>query len=220
MEEYGFRIGISSACVFYHPDGYLLCSVDGDDFTTVGPKSSLDKFVEFLRTKYELKEAARFGPGPKDDREARVLNRVVRWSNDGLEYEADPRQAGKIIEELGLDECKGVATPAVRQSIETINKDEPIPDGEFTRFRAIAARGNYLSADRPECQFAAKEICRFMSEATKLSVEALKRLGRYLVKYPRLVFSILSRRSTLSMSMWIQTMPAAYVPESPRVVDV
>jgi len=188
MIEYGFKIGISSACVFHHPEEFLSCSVHGDDFTTVGPKSSLDKFVAYLKTKYELKEAARLGPGEADDRESRVLNRIVRWPKRGLEYEADPRQAEKIIEELGLEECKGVAPPAVRQPIEAINKDEPIPENEFTRFRAIAARGNYMSADRPECQFAAKEICRFMAEPTKLSVEALKRLGRYLVKYPRLVF--------------------------------
>ena len=41
---------------------------------------------------------------------------------------------------------------------------------------------------RPECQLAAKEVCRFMAAPSKLSVEALKRLGRYLVKRPRLVF--------------------------------
>jgi len=101
MEEYGFKIGKSSACVFHHPEGYLLCSVRGDDFTTVGPKSSLDKFVNFLRTKYELKEAARLGLGPEGDREARVFNRVARWGPEGLEYEADPRQAERLLRSSG-----------------------------------------------------------------------------------------------------------------------
>ena len=41
--------------------------------------------------KYELKEGSRLGPGPNDDKEGRVLNRIVRWEKEGLTYEADPR---------------------------------------------------------------------------------------------------------------------------------
>jgi len=188
MQEFGFIVGASSACVFYHPDEHLICSVHGDDFTTVGPKSAPDNFVNKLKTKYELKEAARLGAGEEDSKEARVLNRIVRWTAEGLEYEADPRQAEKVIQELGLEGCKGVATPAVGHSFEEIRKDEPIDQSQMTNSRALAARCNHLSADRPECQFSAKEVCRFMSEPTKMSVEALKRIGKYLTKYPRLVY--------------------------------
>ncbi len=42
------------------------------------------------RKKYELKEGARLGPGRGDDKEARILNRPVRWTESGTEYEADP----------------------------------------------------------------------------------------------------------------------------------
>lgn len=157
MMEFGFKIVASSACVSYRSGDHLVCSIHGDGFTTVGPKSALEKFVKNMMGKYKLQEAARLGPGADDDKEARML-------------------------------CEGVATPAVRQSIDQINNDEPIAKSEIARFRAIAARCNYLAADRPECQFSTKEVCRFMSAPTKLSVEALKRFGRYLVKYPRLVF--------------------------------
>ena len=58
----------------------------------------------------------------------------------------------------------------------------------MTNFRALAARCNYLAADRPECQFAPKEICRFMAKPTTLSAEALKRMGRYIHGYPRLIY--------------------------------
>ena len=77
--------------VFRHFGLHLVCSVHGDDFTTTGPKSSLDQFVILLKQKYELKEAARLGPAPEDQKEARVLNRIIRWTSEGLEYEADPR---------------------------------------------------------------------------------------------------------------------------------
>ena len=189
MEDIGFGVGQSSACVFRHATMHLVASVHGDDFTTTGPKSSLDWFTAKLKEKYELKESARLGPAEDDDKEARVLNRMVRWTSSGIEYEADPRQGEKLVQELGLEGCKSVATPAVKATAEHCRTDEPLPEGKVTHFRALAARGNYLAVDRPDCQFGAKEICRFMSSPTMLSVEALKRLGRYLSGHPRLVFA-------------------------------
>ena len=88
--------------------------VHGDDFTTAGSKNDLDWFRKELEKKYELKEGARLGAGPKDDKEGRVLNRVVRWTTDGITYEADPRQHEKLIVELGLEGAKSVSTPVVR----------------------------------------------------------------------------------------------------------
>ena len=106
-----------------------------------------------------------------------MLNRIVRWSEDGLEYEGDPRQVERLIRELGLEGAKPVATPGVKASHEQIETDVPIDPDKVSHFRGLAARCNYLSQDRPDCQFSAKEICRFMSDPTKLGVEALKRLS-------------------------------------------
>ena len=39
-----------------------------------------------------------------------------------------------------------------------------MPEDQHTHFRALAARANFLAADRPGgIMFAAEEICRFMS---------------------------------------------------------
>ena len=59
---------------------------------------------------------------------------------------------------------------------------------EATTFRALAARANYLSLDRPECAYATKELCRFFATPTRTGVEQLKRLVRYLAGAPRLVW--------------------------------
>ena len=67
--------------------------------------------------------------------------------------------------------------------------DEELLIAEHTRFRGLAARANYLSADRPDCQYAAKEVCRSMARPTRLANYALRRLCRYLVGRKRLVFS-------------------------------
>ena len=76
----------------------------------------------------------------------------------------------------------------VKTLAEHISKEKALSESEFTRYRAMAACANYLAAGRPDAQYAAKEVCRFMSAPTDLSMLALKRLGRHLAGRPRLVF--------------------------------
>ena len=63
-----------------------------------------------------------------------------------------------------------------------------MPAEKATPVRAVAARANHLAADRPECQYAAKEICRWMASPTECSLAALKRLGRFLEEHRRVVY--------------------------------
>ncbi len=141
-----------------------------------------------MRELYELTIQPRIGPAPEDAKEGVVLNRVLRWTPHGLEYEADPRQAEKLISECGLTGSNTTATPGLRASFEEVEKDEPVEERLHTAFRASATRANYLAADRIDCQFAAKEICRWMAAPTRHSWMAMKRLCRYLVGLPRLVY--------------------------------
>ena len=67
-----------------------MSSVHGGDFAIAGPKGSLDCFKEELQKKHDLKEGVPLGPHLKDDKEGRVLNRIIRWIDKGLTYEADP----------------------------------------------------------------------------------------------------------------------------------
>jgi hypothetical protein len=62
-----------------------------------------------------------------------------------------------------------------------------LPKAESTQFRAIAARANYLAADRSDIQYAVKEICKKMSNPVASDWRKLKRLAKYLVKHPRMV---------------------------------
>ena len=96
----GFDVGDASACVFVHQQRGLHCSAYGGGLTTCGGKCNLDWFKAKLEERYELAEAARLGPAPGDLKEARVLNRVVRWTTEGIEHEADPRQAERLVRDL------------------------------------------------------------------------------------------------------------------------
>ena len=187
-EVLGFDKGDASACVFRHKTRGIMTSVYGDDFTNTGSKRELDWFLGQLKDRYELIENARLGPGSGDDKETRVLNRIIRWTDSGLEYEADPRQAERLVKGLGLEGAKALTTPGVKVTAEDLLKDETLPEEKTTPFRALAARANYLAADRPECQYAAKEICRWMASPTVCSLAALKRLGRFLEGKRRLVY--------------------------------
>ena len=87
---------------------------------------------------------------------------------------------GKLASDIGLQGAKMLGTPGFKQMFEMVDKHKPLESEKHTAFCASAARGNYLSADRLEIQYDAKEICRLMASPPKLGVHALKRLVRFL----------------------------------------
>ena len=198
MVEMGFEQGVASPCVFWHRQRSLVCSVHGDDFTTAGAKPDLDWFEAALESRYELRKGGRIGPGKNDDKEGRVLNRIVRWTDEGLEYEADPRQAERLIESMGLDgNCKSCVTPGLKPTAEQMSGEIPLEDKEHTPYRGNGARCNYIGPDRPDIQYCAKEICRWMSAPTNIGQDALKRVARFLLGRRRLVFKYAWQRASV-----------------------
>ena len=96
----------------------------------------------------------------------RILNRVVELTPGGIRYEADQRHAEIIIQEMQLKgESKSVSTPGVKSEAQEASTE--LESDRATMYRALVARGNYLAQDRPEIQFAVKELCRSMSKPTQ-----------------------------------------------------
>ena len=58
---------------------------------------------------------ATLGLAPEDDKEFSILSRIVRWCEDCLLYGADPRHVEKLLREAGLEDCKPVTTPGVKE---------------------------------------------------------------------------------------------------------
>ena len=187
MVNAGFVKGIATPCTFSHKDRDVRCVVHhGDDFTATGNDRQLDWFEKMLKDSFDVKLRGRLGSGPKDLQEIRILNRVARRTPDGFEWEADPRHAEIIIKEMGLTDATPVATPGLRDVQE--NRDETELEGlEATAYRALGARANFLSIERSDIQYAAKEICRRMSKPRVGDWHRLKRLGRYLLGKPRAI---------------------------------
>ena len=124
----------------------------GDDFTNLGYKESLDWFRGEISKRYEVKFRARLGPEKGDDKSVRILNRIVSWTSEGIRYEADQRHAEIITKILGLEGKKHIGTPGTKAANEKDEEgdDEPLGKREASTYRAITARGNYMSQDRTD----------------------------------------------------------------------
>ena len=147
----------------------------------------LIEIAEQMKKVYELKVRGILGDGPDDDKEITVLNRTLRWTTEGLEYRADDKHAQEITKYFGLTEnSKGLSMAMTKDPVEEeMGATEDLHTPQDEEYRALAARANYLSLDRPDVQCATKELCRDMSRPTTRSMARMKRFARYLLEHPR-----------------------------------
>ena len=90
--------------------------VHGDDFTALGTDRSLDIYEKALLRCFDLKLRGRVGEGPKDCKELRLLNRILRVVPQGLRYEADPRHQELLARSLGIAQTRYIGTPGVKRN--------------------------------------------------------------------------------------------------------
>ena len=143
-----------------------------------------------MQAKFELKVRGVLGGAWRDQREVTFLNRRLRWEDDEITYEADPELVWKLVEGIGLlADSNGLEKPGVKEAV----GDVGTPTGTRSSIPttpgssgALAARANYLSQDRADVQYAAKEACRHMAAPTRAAWGKLKRLVLYLLQFPRL----------------------------------
>ena len=123
------------------------------------------------------------GPDDGDDKVATLLNRTVRWTDKGIEFEADGKHRERVLEFFGLDDGKthGLVFNGEKDDKMLKDDDEVLPDDEAKTYRGLAARLNYLSLDCPHLQFQIKECSTAMSKPTRGSWRLLKKVARYLV---------------------------------------
>ena len=190
LKAKGFIQGRASPCVFVHSLYNLKLVVHGDDFTFLGDSSALAFAEACMRQLYDIKVRGVLGPDPNDDKEIRILNRILTWSADGLHYECDPRHAEIIVHDLFHDISKGprITSPGVKNKPpEDLTEDPELQPAEATRYRRLVARANYMALDRCDIQYAVKELSRGMSTPRASHWKALLRLGKFLQQYPRFV---------------------------------
>lgn len=191
MEQHGHQRGRSNGALFYNveQDARTLCH--GDDFCVLADEDAIKDFEQMLTTKYTYKKLAVLGFESGDDKQAVFLNRVLTVDMSQkphkIVYEPDARHAQLLIRELGLEKASGVETPAEHRTV-----DRQIADSKTMAlgpemkklFRSCVMRAAYLAQDDPSIAEAVKSLARRMSSPNEGDLQMLKRLGRYLVKYP------------------------------------
>ena len=138
--------------MFHHPVRGIRCLVHGDDFVSTAGPEELKWMNKKLEERFEIKTTM-VGRNAADGEqpEAHILNRVIRVTENGREYEADERHADLIVREAGAEKMSGLShSGGDKKGIEEEEKSSELQGAAATRFRAVAARANYLAADRPD----------------------------------------------------------------------
>jgi hypothetical protein len=193
LVQHEYQFGNASKAIFYNEKEDTRGLVHGDDFMVLADEDGINKFEAMLQEKYVVKRTALLGPDPTDDKEAVMLNRVLVWrdpygGDEAIEVEADSRHAELIVKQLGLENAKGVDTPSVKRTEEEERQCEaeaimPAPSG--TLYRSCTMRAAYLSTDRIDIGETVKNLARNMQNPKPTHLSDLKRLGRYLKRFPQ-----------------------------------
>ena len=89
---------------------------------------------------------------------------------------------------MGLEDgSKSLDTPIVVEDTRG-EEDEELSRDQAGEFRSVPAMANYLALDRPDLQVAVNVLCQKMARPTAGSWLRLKRVARYLKKYPLLLY--------------------------------
>ena len=116
------------------------------------------------------------------------LNRLVTWTQYGIEMEADPRHARLIIEHVPVSGTVG--NPCVKESSHATDDphaERSLSPEDVTPYRSTAMRVAYLSQDRPDLQIAARYLAQGLKDPKERHWTALKRVAKYLRGNLRLV---------------------------------
>ena len=164
MSQWGFKRGRYNPCLYWHPKTKLMVTVHGDDFMSAGTRTVVKDVRTKLESRFEIKTqivvsrgrsptvygGAPYQKDPEEVSVARILNLIVRCGPEGWEIEVDERHVDVIVRKLRLGDAKPVS---IAGETEIRGEEE-----EASRFRALAARANYLSADRPDIMYSTKEM--------------------------------------------------------------
>ena len=190
LEAVGFVRGAGCPVLFFHATRDIALAVHGDDFVATGLGDQLSWLSTYLQSCFEVKVRATLGEEQRDEKEVVMLGRLVRWTPEGVEMEADPKHRDLVLRALALDDSSnGLTSNGEAQKNNEGDENYFLDPSESTAYRAICARLNFLAQDSPELQFPAKELSRSMARPTVGSWARLKKTARFLVRRHRVVWS-------------------------------
>ena len=121
MMKWGFTRGKYNPCLYWHRQLNIQTLIHGDDFVSVGNRKDIKKFKEQIESRFEIKTTI-VGDALEENKEGRVLNRIIRITETGWEYEPDQRHADMIIETMCMQKSKKINTNGRRTSMGRANQ--------------------------------------------------------------------------------------------------
>lgn len=156
----GSTPGLGHPSVFVHKDRGVMCLVHGDAFFTFGALGDLKWLSGKSKERFKVKTPIASDPIMDSElhSEVKILNRMVLWVKGGFEYEADPRHAQLVIEQLGSGNLRGLTTQCIDWKVEDMEAGTEIGlgSGDAKLYRMVAALLNYLAMNRPDARFVVK----------------------------------------------------------------
>ena len=192
------------SCLYYHEQRQIRLEVHGDDFTGVGAKAELEWLADQLAKHWAIDLRGILGPPsmPDADHSIVILNRLVTWSDKGIELEADPRRVELLLKEVGCEGSK-VTTPLVKERIQEALSSEELDADQAAMYRSASMRLAYLSQDRPDLLVLGKELAKGLKKPTQAHLQMLKRGVRYLRSHPRLIHLFPYQNQFSNLEVWV-----------------
>lgn len=116
-----------------------------------------------MSSEYEISIGPGLGLGEMLKQEDKFFSRVIKRTEQGLEYEPDLRQVEMLLSDQELEGAKPMAKPSARATSTELTTDTELGKDLHTACPAAVARGNNLAANRVDTQFACKDcadLCR------------------------------------------------------------
>ena len=115
--------------------------VHGDDFTFCGVDEDLKWIKDLMEEWYDVKFRGILGAGKDEVKEITILNRVLKVTERGIEYEVDPKHRRAILEYFDFDGTTRVLSHnGDTEKREVDDEAEKLGKEESTICRGLAAR--------------------------------------------------------------------------------
>ena len=165
--------------LFHHPRLDISLELHMDDIYGCGPEKAVRQFLEELHKEINMKSEVHL-PGCG---EFFHLKRRRIFQKDGsLFIQSDSKHLAKVQKILELEGEKGAPTPAVAGGSSFVHAEEKLKDEDAARYKTAVGTVMYMAPDRPDCQFAIRELTKGLKDPTVGDMQALVRLTRYLIK--------------------------------------
>ena len=116
--------------------------------------------------------------------------------------EGDPKHMKILEKEWDMMHCSMVETPLTKEGQDLLDTGEKL-DGEMARkVRRGIARINYMAQDRSDLGVAARVLSQHMANPQEGAVSGIKRVIRYLKRYPRGILEIQGGGDMKVLAVW------------------